>query len=436
MFLDEAKIHVKAGPGGNGCMSFRREKYRPKGGPDGGDGGKGGDVVLVADPNLSSLLAFRRKRHFTAERGRHGEGSARNGASGSDVTIPVPVGTVVKSETGEIVSDLAEPGKTFLAARGGAGGRGNTHFVTSTRRAPAFCERGEPGEERWIELELRLLADVGLVGMPNAGKSSLVARISAAKPKIADYPFTTTAPNLGVAEANDISFVVADIPGLIAGASVGVGLGDRFLRHVSRTALLLHVIDLAASDGRDPLGDFEVVNAEINAGHPELADRPQIVAGNKVDLPEGRAKVEPVREAIEGKGLAFYPISAATGEGVHELLVTLAAQVEEIRKARGEAVETVPVIGGRPPHPRPHDFSVERQEKGAWLVKGAYVERLVVMTDLDNEEAVAYLQRTLKSAGVEKALAQAGAVEGDTIVIRDVEFEFVPSEEGAEGSAT
>ncbi len=433
MFIDEAKIHVAAGAGGNGCMAFRREKYKPKGGPDGGDGGKGGDVVLVADANLSSLLDFKRKRHFTAERGRHGQGSAKDGARGEDVVIRVPAGTVVKSEEGEALTDLSQPGARFIVALGGSGGRGNIHFVTSTRRAPAFAEKGEPGEERWVRLELRLLADVGLVGMPNAGKSSLVSVISAAKPKIAEYPFTTVTPNLGVAQANDVSFVVADIPGLIEGASTGVGLGDRFLRHVSRTALLVHVLDLAASDGREPIGDFEVVNAEMAAGHPELAERPQLVAGNKIDLPEARDRVETVRKAIEAKGHSFFAVSAATREGVDALLVAMAAAVDEARRERGTSIETIPVLSGPVPHPRAADFSIARQEMGVWAVKGSYVERLVVMTDMDNEEGVAYLQRTLQSIGVEKALAEAGAGEGDTIVIGDVEFEFAPSEEAGQG---
>lgn len=440
MFIDEAKIHVKAGGGGNGCVSFRREKYVPKGGPDGGSGGKGGDVILRAQSGLSSLLQFRRKRHFKAGRGRHGQGSARDGASGSDVVIDVPAGTVVKAEGGAILADLASPGAAFIAARAGAGGRGNSHFTTSTRRAPAFAELGEPGEECWIELELKLLADVGLVGLPNVGKSSLIARISAARPKIADYPFTTVVPNLGVAEAEDVSFVVADIPGLIEGASEGAGLGDRFLRHISRTALLVHVLDLAPAGGlapadtddpaareRDPAADFDIVSREMIAGHPELESRPQLVAGNKIDLPEARERVEAARSEIASRGLDFYPVSAATGEGVRELLVAIAARVEEARAQAGEVAPSQPVITGPSAQPRARDFSVERQENGVFAVKGRYVERLVVMTDFDNEEAVVHLQGTLKAIGVERVLAEAGAVAGDTALIGEFEFEFVPS---------
>ncbi len=426
MFIDEAKIHVKAGDGGSGCVAFRREKYRPRGGPDGGSGGKGGDVVLRAEPGLSSLLDFQRKRHFKAKRGRHGEGSSKDGASGDDIIINVPVGTIVKDEGGETLADLDSPGAVFVAARGGAGGRGNTHFVTSTRRAPAFAEKGEPGEERWIELELRLLADVGLVGLPNVGKSSLIARVSAARPKIADYPFTTLVPNLGVAEAGETTFVVADIPGLIEGASGGAGLGDQFLRHVARTAVLVHILDLAATD-RDPVENFDTVNREMATGHPDLASRPQFVAGNKIDLPEARERADDVKSAIESRGYHFYPISAATGEGLHELLVAVAGRVEIARELQRAEAEEPPVLSGPAPRPRARDFSVERQENGDFSVKGSYVERLVVMTDFGNEEGVAHLQSTLKSIGVERALSEAGARAGDTVVIGEAEFEFAPS---------
>lgn len=431
MFIDEAKIHVKGGDGGNGCSSFRREKYVPKGGPDGGSGGKGGDVVLRAESGLSSLLHFQRKRHFKAKRGRHGQGSAKDGAAGDDILVGVAVGTMVKEESGAVVADLSAPGQTYVAARGGMGGRGNVHFVTSTRRAPAFAELGEHGQERWIELELRLLADVGLVGMPNVGKSSLISRVSAARPKIADYPFTTTAPNLGVAEVEDSTFVVADIPGLIEGASSGAGLGDRFLRHVARTAMLVHVLDLACLEGRDPLDDFAVINEEIAAGHSDLRDRPQIVAGNKIDLPAAREQIERVGRALAKRGIEFYPVSAATGEGIHGLLLAMGTRVSELRQATGTSVAP-PVVTGPTPEPRPQDFHVEQQENSVFVVKGSYVERLVAMTDFDNEEAIEHLQSKLKSAGVERALADTGAAEGDTISIGNVEFSFLPSEQGQE----
>ncbi|MBX6423756.1 GTPase ObgE [Thermosulfurimonas sp. F29] len=318
-FVDRVKIHVKAGDGGHGCVSFRREKYVPRGGPDGGDGGDGGDVILVADSQLHTLYDFYHRVHFRAENGRPGMGKKMTGRDGEDLILRVPVGTVVRdAETGEILGDLVQPGQRLVVARGGKGGRGNARFATPTNQAPRYAEPGKPGEERWLVLELKLIADVGLVGLPNAGKSTLLSRISAARPKIADYPFTTLQPNLGVVSLSDErTFVVADLPGLIEGAHQGVGLGLEFLRHVERTRVLLQLVDAASPD---PLHDFEVVEREMAHYQPELLRKPRAVALNKIDLIPERAVLNPVREKIEARGHPVYLISAATGEGIRELL--------------------------------------------------------------------------------------------------------------------
>ncbi|OAQ21897.1 GTPase ObgE [Thermosulfurimonas dismutans] len=318
-FVDQAKIHVQAGNGGHGCVSFRREKYVPRGGPDGGDGGDGGDVILVADPQLHTLYDFYHQVHFRAENGRPGMGKKMKGRDGEDLILKVPVGTIVKdAETGEILGDLVEPGQTLVVARGGKGGRGNARFATPTRQAPRFAEPGKPGEERWLVLELKLIADVGLVGLPNAGKSTLLSRISAARPKIADYPFTTLQPNLGVVSLSDHrSFVVADLPGLIEGAHKGVGLGLEFLRHVERTRVLLQVLD---ASGENPLADFEIVEKELAHYHPELLRKPRAVALNKIDVIQDRSQLDPLKRELESRGHPVYLISAATGEGIKDLL--------------------------------------------------------------------------------------------------------------------
>ncbi len=333
MFIDRARIHVKAGDGGNGVVAFRREKFVPKGGPNGGDGGRGGDVVFIADPGLVTLLDFRYRQHIKAGRGRHGEGSNRHGRDGEDVVVPVPVGTILRDDgTDELIADLTEQGQRVVAARGGRGGRGNAHFATPTHRVPREAEQGSAGEERWIEVELRLIADVGLVGLPNAGKSTLLSRVSAARPKIADYPFTTTAPILGVVRIEDgRSFVMADIPGLIEGAHAGAGLGHDFLRHISRTRVLIHVVDLSVE--QDPLADFAAVNEELRRYNPALLDRPMLVALNKIDLPEARRRVPEARARVAALGLQPWPISGATGEGLTELLRAAADALDRERTA-------------------------------------------------------------------------------------------------------
>lgn len=328
-FLDEARILVKAGDGGNGCMAFRREKYVPRGGPSGGDGGRGGDVYLVATAHQNTLLQFSYNPEHKAERGRHGEGSNKTGADGHSIEIDLPVGTVVYDEsTGEPLVDLAEAGQRFLVARGGRGGRGNARFATSTHQAPTEHEPGRPGEERRLRLELKLLADVGLVGFPNAGKSTLISRISAARPKIADYPFTTLEPNLGVVQLPDYrSFVVADIPGLIEGAHLGAGLGVQFLRHIERTRLLVHLVDVSEASGRDPVHDFETIMAELASFSEDLAHKPMIVAASKMDAAQDPARVESLRHHAAERGLAFFEISSVTGQGIEALKFAMAERV-------------------------------------------------------------------------------------------------------------
>jgi GTP-binding protein len=426
VFIDEVKINVKAGDGGAGCASFRREAYVPKGGPDGGDGGPGGDVVLEADGTLSTLIDYHYKRHFKAQRGTHGKGAARDGAHGDDLVLKVPKGTIVRdAETGETIGDLTRDGQRLVAVRGGGGGRGNRHFVTSTRRAPTFAELGEPGEERWIELELKLLADAALVGLPSVGKSSLIARMSAARPKIADYPFTTLVPNLGVVDAGGRSFVVADIPGLIEGASEGAGLGHAFLRHIERTALILHVVDLSGScEGRDPLEDIDVINHELAAHAEELAERPQIMVGNKADVEGAQDNSRRVAEWAAQRELPYFEVSAVTGEGIGPLVRAVGEAVHEIRasQAEQEPAEFEAAYVHVPQGDR--EVVVERAMDGGWDVTGAGVERIVIKTDMNNEEAVAYLQRRLQKMGIEGRLLAAGAKNGDTVHIGPVSFEF------------
>ena len=411
MFVDEAIIEVKAGDGGNGCVAFRREKYVPFGGPAGGDGGKGGDVILYVDPHLNTLYRFTRRRHFRAGRGQHGRGKNQHGASGADLRIPVPPGTLVRdAETGQILADLTEPGQEVIVARGGRGGRGNARFATPTNQAPRIAENGEPGEERTLKLELKLLADVGLVGKPNAGKSTLLAAVTAARPKIAPYPFTTLAPHLGVVVLDEqTDFVMADLPGLIEGASQGKGLGHEFLRHVERTRLLVHLLDGSAPDA---IGDFYAINEELAAFGHGLAQKPQIVAFNKIDIPEARERWPEVKERLEAEGYEVFAISGLTREGVRPLLWRAAQLLEELPR---EPIITheVPVFRLEDDE---RDFWVEREEDG-WRVHGRRVERLAAMTPFELDEAVYRFQRALEAMGVVDALREAGVQPGDTVRI-------------------
>lgn len=345
MFIDRAKIHVQGGNGGNGVTAFRREKFVPKGGPSGGDGGRGGDVILVADGSLNTLLHLRYNPRHIAERGLHGEGSNRSGHAGADLIVRVPIGTqIFDSETGELLADLAQDGARWLAARGGRGGFGNAHFATSTNRAPRYHQDGGKGEERVVQLELKLLADVGLVGFPNAGKSTFISTVSAARPKIADYPFTTLEPHLGVVDLGDFrTFVIADIPGLIEGAHAGAGLGDRFLRHIERTKLLLHLVDISSVSGRDTVTDYLTVNRELASYNPALALRPQFVVATKIDALDEPQRLESLKRQAEADGKRFFAISSATGAGVHELVNAIAAKLDELKEAdsRQNIVELV-----------------------------------------------------------------------------------------------
>jgi GTPase len=424
VFVDEAVVEVTAGRGGDGVTSFHREKYRPRGGPDGGDGGSGGDVVLVADPGVGTLVEYHFHPHQQAGKGVHGQGNNRKGADGASRVLPVPVGTLVRGEGGELLADLDRPGARFRAARGGRGGRGNAALSGPGRRVAHFHERGEPGQQRRLTLELRLLADAGLVGFPNAGKSSILARASAARPKIADYPFTTLEPVLGVVRAGEHDFVLADVPGLIPGAAAGKGLGHRFLRHLTRSAMLVHVLDLVPLEpGRDPEADLDALEAELAAYDPELAARPAMVVANKVDLPEGRRRLPEAQAAAARRGLACFGVSAVTGEGVPAFLYALGAAVAASRSARQAAA------GGQGADTSVAETEVPIQvvrEGTGFRVLGDRPSRWVAMTDLDNPQAVAYLQRRLRRAGVEDLLTQAGARPGDEVLVGEAAFEYEP----------
>ena len=433
-FTDLCHINVKGGDGGAGCMSFRREAFVPKGGPDGGDGGHGGNVVVVADPQLSSLIDYRYKHHFKAARGIHGKGARRHGADGADLELRVPLGTVVREldpttqEPLYEIADLTSPHERVIVASGGRGGLGNTHFVTSVRRAPAFAEKGEPAQDHWIELEMKLMADVALVGMPSVGKSSLIARISAARPKIADYPFTTLIPNLGVVRAKDgQSFVCADIPGLIEGASEGKGLGHQFLRHIERTALLAHMVDVTGGfEGRDPIDDYRIINRELEAYAPELSRRPMVVLANKCDMPNTEEKVKELRRMAEADGHQFFAISTVTGQNLDELIVWGASTVAELRQelALTEPTEDRSEFWESLRKRRDNHLTIEREERHVWRVSGTAIERMVIQTDWDNDEAVAYLQHRFDRIGLDDQLIKAGARNGDEIRILGFAFSF------------
>lgn len=433
-FTDLSHINVKGGDGGAGCMSFRREAFVPKGGPDGGDGGHGGSVIVEADAQLSSLIDYRYKHHFRAGRGTHGQGARRYGRDGEDLVLKVPLGTVVReldpqSQTPMYqIADLTQPGERVIVAPGGAGGRGNIHFVTSVRRAPAFAEKGEPALEHWIELEMKLMADAALVGMPSVGKSSIIARISAARPKVADYPFTTLVPNLGVARATSgQSFVAADVPGLIEGASEGKGLGHQFLRHIERTALIMHVVDVTGGyEGRDVIEDYATINAELAAYASELAVRPQVVVANKCDLPGCEEAVERLRAAAEADGHEFFAVSAATGLGLDALVNRVAAMVADLRRevAAAEPERDLTETWERDRQRRDKRMVIRREERHVWRVSGAAIERMVVQTDWENDEAVAFLQHRFDRCGLDLQLAKAGALNGDEIRILGFAFTY------------
>jgi GTP-binding protein len=415
--VDEARIWAKAGDGGNGVVSFRREKFVPFGGPDGGDGGRGGSVYLVARAGVSTLLEFARRRHYRAPNGGPGRGARQHGKAGQDLLIPVPPGTHVRSQDG-LTADLVRTGDSVMVARGGRGGLGNTHFATSTQRAPRIAQKGEPGEQRCLDLELKTIAQAALIGEPNAGKSSLLAATSAAQPRIGDYPFTTLSPNLGVAEPADQRevFVLADVPGLIAGAHMGAGLGHRFLRHVERAPILVHVVDASRPD---PVEAYRTVRAELEAYKAEVAAKSEIVAANKLDLPGAREGLEQLRKALPDRQVIG--ISTVTNEGIPALLSAVARLLDQQPKAP-EAPSGVRVYGLAPKED--DAFQVEALEGGVYRVRGKRAERLVAMTDLANEEAVDYLQKQLDRMGIFEALERAGVQVGDTVQIGGWETEW------------
>ena len=434
MLIDRARIWVKAGDGGNGSASFRREKYVPRGGPDGGDGGRGGTVYLRAKPNLTSLLPFQFTTRFKAEQGGPGRSQQRHGKNGKDLFVDVPVGTVVwDDESDEILADLTEDDERTAVARGGRGGLGNVHFKTSTRQAPRLAELGEPGEERWLRLELRMIADVGLVGLPNAGKSTLLAASSAARPKIADYPFTTLEPILGVVQVGGIDgqiYVMADIPGLIGGAAQGVGLGLEFLRHVRRTKVLVHVLDASGGlEGRDPLQDFETVNAELNAYEEDLLAKPMLVALNKIDIPEAQGNLESLTTELQNRGYTVFSISAVTGEGVPALLQAVAALLREVREQETETQKPQDLRRYTLENVDERAWNADRLSRHHFAVTGIGIERFTRMTDFSRDEAVERFQRLLESSGISDELGRLGIEPGDVVHIADVELVWGDQEE-------
>ena len=421
MFIDRARIFVQSGKGGDGMSSFRHEKFVPKGGPNGGDGGQGGNVVLVADRNVNTLVDFRFRRLFKAKPGGKGEGSNKYGRNAEDLVITVPLGTIVKDEeTGQVMADLSRDGQRAIVAKGGRGGRGNWHFRTSANRTPTFAERGEPGEERWLRLELKVLADVGLLGYPSVGKSSILRKVSAAQPEVAAYHFTTLNPILGVVNLPDHrSFVMADIPGLIDGASEGVGLGHDFLRHVERTKILIHVIDVSGIEGRDPIEDYEKINAELAKYSEKLSRKQQIVAANKIDLLGDSDNLERLMDYMAAHGVEVYPICAMTGEGMDKLLERVWTMLEEYVEEPDETTEEVVYKAQNKP-----DFEVKRDDDGAFVITGARIENLVAMTNFDDDQSLRRFQRIWRYMELDKLLQEHGIQDGNTVRIYSMEFEY------------
>lgn len=423
MFIDRAKIYVKSGDGGDGAISFRREKYVPLGGPDGGDGGRGGDIVLVADPNMTTLLDFTYKKKYVAERGTNGSGSNCYGKNGESLYIKVPMGTIIRDiETNKIMTDLSHAGDTFTVAKGGKGGKGNSKFATPTRQAPNFAEPGMPGEERNIELELKLLADVGLIGFPNVGKSTLLSVVSKARPKIANYHFTTLKPNLGVVDVKGIkSFIMADIPGIIEGAAEGVGLGLDFLRHIERTRILIHVVDISGVEGRDAFDDFLKINEELKKYSIKLWDRPQIIAANKADMLYDDSIYEDFKKKVEELGYTrIFKISGATNTGLEELLKEAAEMLSNIPVEDLEISESEKFV----PEEKRFTYDI-RVEDGVYIVEGSFVDRLLASVNVNEPDSLKYFHKVLRNKGVLNELIEMGIKDGDTVRLNDFEFDFL-----------
>jgi GTP-binding protein len=418
MFYDKAKIYVRSGDGGDGMISFRREKHVPYGGPDGGDGGKGGDIIFVANKSLGSLVQFHKNVHYRAGNGQHGGKSRKSGAYGETLRLETPVGTIIReAETNKVLADLVEPGQEALILTGGRGGKGNIHYASSVNQAPRIAERGEPGDEMWLELELKLIADVGIVGVPNAGKSTLLAAVSAARPKIADYPFTTLQPSLGVVTLDDYeTMVLADIPGLIEGSSAGVGLGHDFLRHIERTRVLIHLLDGAAND---PLEDWAMINQELALYNMALESRPQVVVLNKIDLPDAAAWEPIIKEEVTKAGYPFRSISAVTGQGVRDMLYKVKQILDEAPLPSLLYEESILIT----PEEDEDTFTIERAQ-GGWRVHGKRIERIAAMTYFEFDAPLQRFQRILDNMGISQALNEAGVQPGDTVYIGDEELEW------------
>lgn len=428
MFVDQVKIYVKGGDGGNGMVAFRREKYVPKGGPAGGDGGKGGDVIFIVDEGLRTLMDFRYQRHFKATKGENGRSKSQHGKNAEDLVVKVPPGTVVKDDdTGEVIADLVRHGERAVIAKGGRGGRGNIRFATSRNPAPEIAENGEPGQERYIVLELKVLADVGLVGFPSVGKSTLLSIVSSARPKIAEYHFTTIVPNLGVVETEDgRSFVMADLPGLIEGAHQGAGLGLQFLRHIERTRVIVHVIDMGAVEGRDPYQDFLTINKELREYNLRLTERPMMIAANKMDMPGAEENLEKFKEQLQ-EDIPIFPISAVTQSGIRELLFAIADTLEntpEFPLHHVEEDETINRVVYK--HEKAEqDFIITRDSDGVFVLSGEKIEKLFKMTDFTHDESVRRFSRQLRGMGVDDVLRERGAKDGDIVRLLDFDFEFI-----------
>jgi len=423
MFIDKAKIFIKSGDGGDGRVSFRREKYVPNGGPDGGDGGNGGDVVFIVDEDMRTLMDFRYKRKHVAQNGEMGGVNNSTGKSAPELQIKVPAGTVLRdSETGGLLGDLKNPGDRVVIARGGKGGKGNQNFATATRQAPRFAQPGEKGLERWVELELKLIADVGLLGFPNVGKSTFLSIVTSAKPKIANYHFTTLVPNLGVVELDGgRSFVIADIPGLIEGAHSGVGLGHDFLRHVERTKVLIHLLDTSGLEGRDPLEDFDKINAELKLYNERLSNKPQIVACNKMDLQESDENFKRVSQELEARGYEVFAISAATREGIKPLMDRVYNLLETVKDVEEPVEEIIDLLYHSNTSEKP--FTI-RKENELFIVEGRLVDQLLASVNLDDNDSIKYFQKVLRKRGIVDELRQLGIKDGDTVKMRELEFEY------------
>ncbi|MGY3715379.1 GTPase ObgE [Sutcliffiella cohnii] len=426
MFVDQVKIYVKGGDGGNGMVAFRREKYVPKGGPAGGDGGKGADVILEVEEGLRTLMDFRYNRHFKAPRGQHGMSKGQHGRNAEPLIVKVPPGTVVIDEqTKDVIADLTIHGQQFVVAKGGRGGRGNSRFATPANPAPEISENGEPGQEREVVLELKVLADVGLVGFPSVGKSTLLSVVSSAKPKIAEYHFTTIVPNLGVVETDDNrSFVMADLPGLIEGAHSGVGLGHQFLRHIERTRVILHVIDMAGTEGRDPYEDYVTINKELEEYNLRLTERPQIIVANKMDMPDAEEKLAEFREKV-GEDITIFPISAITRSGVRELLFAVADELEDAPEYPLHDLEEIEQRVLYKHEKEAPQFTITRDPAGIWELSGFEIEKLFKMTNFEREESIRRFARQMRGMGVDEALRGRGAKDGDIVRIMEYEFEFI-----------